>query len=383
MTSDQEILYSIALSKIKGISLINANQLYQAMGDATSVFANRNDIRSYVPEASQRVVDIFKDVDYAIREAERELQFMEGKSVRCLTQKDADYPRRLRNCTDAPIALYYCGNANLNNVKVISMVGTRKITPYGAGLCKEFVADLKRICPDVLIVSGLAYGVDIHCHRAALDNDMETVGVLAHGLDRIYPYQHRATAVEMTRHGGLLTEYTSGTQPERYNFISRNRIVAGMCDHCIVVESAEKGGSLITADLANGYEREVHAFPGRTTDLYSAGCNKLIQQQKARPIHNAQEFANWCGWSSQHTDRTQPLQQELFVQLSAEEQAIVKALEGTDTRHINEIVNATGMSSFSISATLFDMEMKGLVSAYGGGRYKLSDTIIQGRNAII
>jgi len=372
MNSEQEIIYAIALSKLNGIGIINANLIYQAFGNATSVFEHRNDIRSVIPDASDRIVNIFRDVDYALKEAEREMQFIHGKSVTCLTQSDPAYPHRLMSCPDAPLVLFYCGNADLNKAKVVSMVGTRKITPYGADLCKTFIADLQRICPDVMIVSGLAYGVDIHSHRAALANGMDTVGVLAHGLDRIYPFPHRQTAVEMTRQGGLLTEYTSGTAPERYNFVGRNRIVAGMCDQCIIVESAAKGGSLITANLAFGYNRSVFAFPGRTTDKYSAGCNKLIQQQKASIINSADDFIELCGWSDISSASSRPQQQELFLDLTEGERAIVDVMRGYDDLSVNDITNRVGYAYFKTSAMLFDLEMKCVVSAIGGGRYRLT-----------
>lgn len=186
----------------------------------------------------------------------------------------------MRECDDAPLALFYRGNADLNTLHIINIVGTRHATPYGQDICTRFLADLSALYPDTLIVSGLAYGIDIHAHRAALQNHFKTIGVLAHGLDRIYPAEHRKTAVSMLEQGGLLTEFTSGTNPDRQNFVKRNRIVAGMSDATVVIESAAKGGALITAELAESYHRDCFAFPGRCNDEYSIGCNNLIRKTR-------------------------------------------------------------------------------------------------------
>jgi len=369
---NQEVINTIAMTQIRGLSLTNTKYLYETFGSATAFFENRNDLKSYVPDASQRLADTVKNVELALKRAENEAEFIEKKSVKVLTMNDETYPQRLKECDDAPIALYFCGNGDLNKVKVISMVGTRKITEYGKELCANFVSDLKRYYPDVLIVSGLAYGVDIHSHRAALANGMETVGVLAHGLDRIYPAVHRQTAVEMVSHGGLLTEYMSGTNPDKGNFVSRNRIVAGMCDACIVVQSAARGGSLITADLAQAYNKDVLTFPGRINDEFSAGCNRLIKENKASLITNAEDFINTVNWQNPLTKSKAPIQQELFVELSNEEQLIVDTLKGADEKSINLIVNQTGLSFSRVSVLMFELETKGLVKVLGGARYKFT-----------
>lgn len=366
-----ESFYSIALTQIKGLGLIHAKNVYDTFGSATAVFENRGDIKSYIPDATPRLIEVFQHVDLALKRAEQELEYVSKKNVRILAMNDDSYPQRLRECDDAPIVLYYCGNGDLNKSKVISMVGTRKITEYGKDLCASFVADLKRYYPDALIVSGLAYGVDIHSHRAALANGMDTVGVLAHGLDRIYPSVHRNTAIEMVNHGGLLTEYMSGTTPEKMNFVSRNRIVAGMCDACIIVQSAQKGGSLITASLAQAYDREVFAFPGRLNDEFSVGCNKLIQDNKAHLLLSAEDLINEMNWHNPLEKSSQPIQRELFVDFTEDEQLIVNTLKGFDEKPINCIVQETGLNFSSVSVTLFSLEMKGIVRSIGGARYKL------------
>lgn len=367
----QEHIYAMALSHIQGVSLSTARVLYNTMGSATAVFDNRLDIKSYIPDASTRLVNAMKDADTAIRRAEKEMEFIAKKNVRIFAMNDERYPQRLRECEDSPITLFYCGNADLNKSKVISMVGTRKCSEYGKELCSNFVSELKDYYPDALIVSGLAYGIDIHSHRAALANEMETVGVLAHGLDRIYPAVHRQTAVEMVTHGGLLTEYMSETNPDKGNFVSRNRIVAGMCDACIVVESAARGGSLITANIANAYNKDVFAFPGRTYDSSSVGCNKLIMDNKAGMIRNAQDLLDAMGWHNPQEKKKSAVQQELFIDLTDEEQKIVDCLKNADDKTINLIVNETGLSFSRVSVIMFELELKGVIKVLGGARYML------------
>ena len=257
----------MALTRIPRLSLMNARLLYDTMGSATAVFEHRKDIRDVIPEANEKLVEVLRDVDEAIADAEREMEFARKSNIRCLSLNDDAYPLLLKECPDAPLVLYYLGNADLNAQRIINVVGTRKITPMGKDICRSFIADLQKVYPDTLVVSGLAYGVDVNAHRAALENGMKTVGVLAHGLDTIYPAVHRQTAVKMVSQGGLLTEYMSNTRPDKGNFVRRNRIVAGMSLCTIVVESAAKGGALITAELAGDYNREVCAFPGRPYKL--------------------------------------------------------------------------------------------------------------------
>ena len=370
----QEIISAIALTKLKGLSLLNARTLLDAVGSAHEVIAHRKDIVGIIPDASQRLVTAFAEADAALKEAEREMQFIEQKNLKVFTMTDEDYPQRLRECEDAPLVLYYCGNANLNATRIISIVGTRKCSEYGREVCNNFIADLKRYYPDALIVSGLAYGIDICAHRAALENSMSTVGVLAHGLDNIYPSMHRQTAADMVhRQGGLLTEYTTHTTPERGNFVRRNRIVAGLCDACIVVESAERGGSLITAELAMEYNRDVFAFPGRVYDEASRGCNNLIRRQQATLLTCAADLLDAMGWENplKKTSKPEAVQQELFPDLTDEERALVNTLKDVDDKHINQIAIDANIPYSRASMILFDLEMKGVVRALGGARYKI------------
>lgn len=373
VTAEEEIISTIALTKLKGVSLLNARTLLETVGSASEVLAHREDIVSLIPNASNRLKEAFADVGEALKEAEQEMEFVNQKRMRVFTLLDEDYPARLKECEDAPLVLYYCGSADLNSPRMINLVGTRRCSEYGQDICQRFIADLKALAPDTVIVSGLAYGIDICAHRAALDNGMATVGVLAHGLDTIYPTMHRQTAVEMVHQGGgLLTEYPTHTQPEKLNFVRRNRIVAGLCDACIVVESSEKGGSLITAELAMNYNRDVFAFPGRVQDTYSKGCNNLIRQHQATLLTSAQDFMEAMGWQNavENQKKKEAIQQELFPDLTEEERALLNALKFVDCKHINQISIDTNIPVSRASMILFDLEMRGLVKTLGGARYK-------------
>lgn len=370
MMKDEQ-LYSLALTRIPGLGLIGAYNLMRSMGSATAIFQQRKDLPELVPGVTEKLVKAL-DCPEALHRAEEELKFAEKNQIQCITFNDAFYPSRLRECEDAPLVLFYRGNASLDAMKVVSMVGTRHATAYGEDLCQSFIRDLKDLCPDALIVSGLAYGIDIHAHRAALQHGFSTVGVLAHGLDRIYPAAHRKTAIAMMDQGGLLTEFMSGTNPDRQNFVKRNRIVAGMSDATIVVESAAKGGALITAELAESYHRDCFAFPGRTTDTYSSGCNGLIRSNRASLLLSAEDFVEAMGWASAQSSPKEAIQRELFPDLSEEETKIVSALEhSSEGIQINTLVVETDIPINRISALLFELEMKGVVRALAGGVYRL------------
>lgn len=370
-SSEEEQIYSIALTMVPGIGHIGAKHLISGTGNAVDVFRLRKDLPERIPEVSRRVVEAL-DCPEAIARARQEYEFIRKNRISCLTFHDEAYPSRLRECEDAPVVLFFKGNTDLNSLHVINMVGTRNATDYGTQICASFLRDLKTLCPDVLVVSGLAYGIDIHAHREALANELPTVGVLAHGLDRIYPYVHRKTAVDMLESGGLLTEFMSGTNPDRHNFVSRNRIVAGMCDATIVIESAEKGGSLITAELAESYHRDCFAFPGRVNDEYSKGCNLLIRENRASLLLSAEDFVKAMGWDmSVIPSEKVNIQRSLFLELSDEEQKIVTILEKRGNLQINSLVVEADIPVHKINAILFELEMKGVVRVLAGGMYQL------------
>ena len=366
---DEELLHSLALTRIPGLGLAGMRKLLHACGNATDIFRRRKELPALVT-GSDKLVDAL-DCPTAFERARHEMEFIRRNRIDCFGYNDPEYPSRLRECNDAPTLLFYKGNTPLNQLKVINLVGTRHATDYGKEVCRTFLRDLRQLCPEVLVVSGLAYGIDIHAHRAALEYGFATVGVLAHGLDRIYPSAHRQTAVQMLKQGGLLTEFMSGTNPDRQNFVMRNRIVAGMCDATIVIESAAKGGALITADLAEGYHRDCFAYPGRSYDPYSHGCNALIRDNRAALIQSAEEFVKAMCWDMTSSAQT-PVQRQLFPDLTDEEEALVQVLQASpDGLPINELAVAAGLPVNQLSALLFEMEIKRVAQALPGNRYKV------------
>lgn len=364
-------VYQIALTQITGIGVIHARNLMQAVGDEEAVFKESPRILKKIPRISQRLIDEIRNPD-VLRKAEAELLFVEKNNLRLLFFTDAEYPSRLNNCIDAPILLYVKGDADFNREKAISIVGTRNATPYGQKFCENFIALLSAKYPDLLVISGLAYGIDICAHRAALQSNLSTVAVLGHGLDRIYPNLHRKTAIDMLDNGALLTEFPSNTNPDRHNFVRRNRIVAGMADAVIVIESGEKGGSLITAEIANSYFREVFAVPGRTSDSASKGCNNLISHNKAVLLQNVDDFIAQMNWGSSAKPSV-PKQKELFLNLTEDEERIFNALnKSAEGIHVNMLGIELNMPVSELFFALLELEMKNVVQALPGGIYKLN-----------
>lgn len=371
MQSSDKRLYQIALTQIPGVGDIIARKLLQIVGDEEAIFkSNRKSLINI--GASPKIVDEILSTR-TLEKAEKELNFVEKNKIDTYFISDKKYPHRLKECSDAPILLYFKGNIDFNTAKIISIVGTRNSTNYGNGFCDTFLKDISSIYPDTLIVSGLAYGIDIQAHRSALKYDLPTVGVLAHGLDRIYPSVHRQTATEMIQKGGLLSDYPSDTEPDRFNFVKRNRIVAGIADALIVVESDEKGGSLITAEIASSYCKDIFAIPGKMTDKYSRGCNKLISSHKADLFKSTEYFLQQMGWDLQSTKKKKaPLQQELFATLSEEEQAVVDKLTTNESLHIDTLARELNTPAYSLFSLLLDMEMKGFIKNLPGNLYSLS-----------
>ena len=372
--NEQEVFYSIALTRMTGFNSQMALQLYQKLGGGQAVYERRNDVGDVIPGCSPRLVEALKNWDDALKRAAVEMEFITKHNIRALTLNDADYPLRLRECADAPVILYYKGSADRNQPFVVDIVGTRHCTTYGQDLVHRFVTRLRELCPQVLIFSGLAYGIDICAHRQALSVGYETVGVLAHGLDQIYPNHHRQTAIEMMNHGGLLTEYMSQTEPIANNFRQRNRIVAGCSDVTVVVESAYKGGALITARIAQEYGRDVLAFPGAVGAPYSEGCNSLIRDNKAGLITSADDFVASVGWptvAQQQKAEANAIERQLFPDLSPEEQTVVAQLQQTNDLQLNVLSVKTNIPIGQLTALLFQMEMKGIVRSLAGGTYHL------------
>ena len=372
--NEQEILNSMILARLSYYNLAGMMHLYHEAGSATAVVENRNNIRDIIPEASPRLSEILADCEKVRPMAETELAYNQAHGIQTLAMADTAYPYRLRECDDAPLVLYYKGTADLNGSRVINIVGTRRVTIYGQELIRGFVSSLSRLSPDVLVVSGLAYGVDITAHRQALECGLDTVGVLAHGLDDLYPHHHRATAQKMVTQGGLLTEFMTRTNADKINFVRRNRIVAGISDACILVESAAHGGGLITAEISRGYNREVFAFPGRVGDMYSEGCNNLIRDNGAALLTDAENFVKAMGWESDATlskAKIVGIERRMFPELSADEQSVVDVLKNNNDLNLNILAVQAGMSVSQLTAVLFELEMKGVVRSLAGGMYHL------------
>ena len=371
---EQELFYVMALTRLTNFNYQQALELYKTVGSAQLLYEHRNEIGDIVKEASPTLMQALLNWDDAMKRADFELHYMQEHSIRGLVLGDDDYPQRLCECPDAPLVLYYKGNCDLNQTKIVSIVGTRQMTVYGQDLIRHFVSDLKRHCSNVLIVSGLAYGVDICAHREALANGYETVGVLAHGLDQIYPYRHHETAAEMVNHGGLLTEFMTQTNADKPNFVRRNRIVAGMADATVLVESAAKGGGLITCEIAQSYDRSVFAFPGNVGSEFSKGCNNMIRDNVAGLISNANDFVVAMGWQDEALRKqamADGIERNLFPDLSPEEQKVVSLLQQTNNLQLNILSVKTGIPIGQLTALLFQLEMKGVVKPLAGGTYHL------------
>ena len=378
MTDEKELLCTLALTRLLPLRCQDQRTLLNAAGSAVAVYENRHDIGRMMEHFSPRATQALAAFDHELPRCEQELSYAREHKIKILSIQDEDaYPMRLRQCEDAPLVLYQLGKANLNVPHIISVVGTRKCTERGRDLCQQLAADLARLRPDVLVVSGLAYGIDIAAHRAALDHQLATAAVLAHGLDTIYPPLHRATAIQMLENGALITEYMSQAHVDKVNFIQRNRIVATLADAVVVVESAEHGGSLITAEMANGYNREVCAFPGRITDKASAGCNRLIRRNEARLITSAQDLLDDLGWPPAQL----PDGQQMMNLASTEpppaaepnEQSVLDALKraGGDLTLSDLIVQST-LPLPQLTPLLFTLEMKGAIKKLPGNRYHLA-----------
>lgn len=372
--NQQEIICAIALTRISYFSLAELLELFRRVGSAEEIVAHSQHIRDLLPEASDRLTQAFTDIGQALRYAESELRTAESMGVRPLVMGDDDYPSRLLECADAPLVLYYQGSASLNQKRVMSIVGTRRCTPYGQDLVRRFMSELRSLCPQVLVVSGLAYGIDICAHREALAQGYDTVGVVAHGLDDLYPPSHRLTADQMLKQGGLLTEFPTCTRPDRLNFVRRNRIVAGLSDATLLVESAIRGGGLITTRIANDYGRDVFAFPGAVGAPYSEGCNDLIRRQGAGLITSAKHFVEAMGWQNDaqlSEAQAQGIERQLFPELTADEQRVVAVLQRKNDLQINILSVQSGIAVGPLTALLFSLEMKGVVRTMAGGTYHL------------
>ncbi len=365
---NNHLLQQVALTLVPNIGAVQAKILIDHFGGAAAIFkAKKSALDKLEGIGAVRSASIKSFSDF--KRAEEEIAFIEKYKITPLFLTDQAYPKRLLNCYDPPALLYYRGKASLNAAKIIAVVGTRSKTDYGKQLTEKLMADLEE--QQVLVISGLALGIDAIAHKAALKHQLPTVAVVAHGLDNLYPPEHTGLAKEMIKAGGgLLTEFRSKTKPGKHNFPSRNRIVAGMCDATIVIETDIKGGSMITAELANGYNKDVFAFPGRTTDNKSTGCNYLIKNNRAMLLTGAQDLIDILGWEEKKTPPKKQ-QKELFIQLSAEEKIIVDILKEKELVAIDELRMKSSLNSSTVAAAILNLELQNVVISLPGKIYKL------------
>jgi DNA processing protein len=363
---NEELFYRIALTFVDGIGSKTARQLLEHFGNATDIFRASLKELKHTEGVGEIKARNFK-LPEILSHAEKELGFIQKNGVKTLLI-NKNYPTRLSTCSDAPTILYYKGEAELDKKRVVAIVGTRKNTDYGCRICEELVEGLRDL-EDIIVISGLALGIDAIAHKKCIQAGIPTVGVLGHGLDRIYPATHNALARQMVANGGILTEFASGTLPEKSNFPMRNRVVAGLSDVTVVVESSSTGGALITARMASGYNREVAAYPGRITDARSAGCNELIRTNVAAMITKARELVELMNWDA--TSRKKPVQRQLFINLSPEEEKIYQILQAKEQLHTDELQFETGLPVSMLAATLLQMEMQGLIKTLPGKNYRL------------
>ncbi len=361
--------YRIAITLIDGVGNNIAKNLIAYLGNEEAVFKESRKNLSKIPGIGEVLARKISNNKSALERAEKELEFLQKNNIYSLYYADKNYPFRLKECPDAPLVLFSKSSINLNDSKFVSVVGTRNITSYGKDICRDFVRTLASV-PNLVVISGLAYGVDICAHKTAIEYHIPTIGVIAHGLDMIYPAMHRNTAAKMLKNGGIVTEYLSKTNPDRQNFVQRNRIIAGMSDAVVVVESAQKGGALITADLGNDYNRDVFAFPGRINDKWSKGCNSLVKTNRANLIETPDDFLKLMNWDD-IKEQKKSVQTQLFTELTKDELAIYTFIRKyPDGIHVNELAVETAISYSKLSSLLLEMEFKALVKCMPGGIYR-------------
>lgn len=358
-----ELITTLALMRIEGVGDIVAKKLINHCGSAEGVFnAKRNQVLA-IEGVGEILYKNLKDNAAAFRHAEAEYKFIEQSGIKALYYQEEEYPERLKHCIDGPVILFTSGTIKMHGKKTISIVGTRQMTSYGADFCRKFIEDLAPLDP--IIISGFAYGVDIFAHQVAMEQGLQTIGVVAHGLNQVYPKVHKKYVAAMEQNGGFFTEFWSTSNPDKENFVRRNRIVAGLAEATVIIESADKGGSLITANVANDYNRDVFAVPGRVTDKYSQGCNNLIRSQKANLLTNAADLVYLLNWQLQEKKK-QPVQKQLFVTLEPEEQMVYDYLLKHGKELMDIIALECNMPIFRLSSLLLNMELKGVIRPLPG-----------------
>lgn len=360
--TEPEIIAALRLQAIPNIGDVTAKKLIAHCGCPAAVFDDKVQHLLRIEGVGRFTLKGLHDTTY-LNAAEAEYNFLSTEGIAISYFMEEDYPHYLKHCVDGPILLFQRGNIHLKGKKIISVVGTRNITSYGANFCEAFIEEIAPLSP--IIASGFAYGVDITIQKAAMERGLQTIGCLAHGLNQMYPKVHKRYVSTIERNGGFLTEFWSTSNPDRENFLKRNRIIAGISEATIVVESAEKGGSLVTADMANGYNREVFAVPGRCSDKFSKGCNNLIKNQKAHMLTSAAELIYLLGWELKH-EAEKAVQKQLFIHLDETEQAIYSYLQENGKQLLDTVALECKLPIYKTSSTLLNMEMKGAVRPLPG-----------------
>lgn len=357
----EELINLLRLQKIPNIGDVNAKKLLERCGSATGIFEEKITSLNKIDGIGTVKLSQLFNTEF-LDAAEKEYDYITTNKIQYSYFKDSSYPKNLKHCIDAPILLFQRGRISIPNKKIISIVGTRNMTSYGQAFLEDFLAEIAPLNP--IIVSGFAYGVDIYAHRMAMENNLQTIGCLAHGLNQIYPKVHQKYVSKVEENGGFFTEFWSSSNPDRENFLKRNRVIAGLSEATIVVESAEKGGSLVTADIAHSYNRDVFALPGRNTDKFSKGCNNLIKYQKAHMLNSAADLIYMLGW--QLEEKSKPIQKQLFIDLNESERAIYNYLQANGKELLDIIAMECNMPIFKVSSTLLNMELKGVVRPLPG-----------------
>lgn len=365
--SETNLLFTLALQHVPKIGDITAKKLIAQCGSVEAVFKEKKSNLLKIDGIGTGIISELFDTIH-LEEAEKELKFIKENDIDCLLFNEEEYPYKLKHCIDSPIILFSSGNINLEQQRIISIVGTRKITTSGIAFCERLVEELSAFNP--VIVSGFAYGTDITAQKNAVKHDLQTIGCLAHGLNQVYPKAHKKYVADVEKHGGFLTEFWSTSNPDRENFLKRNRVIAGLSEATIVIESAEKGGSLVTADIANSYNREVFAVPGRTTDSQSVGCNNLIKYQKAHLLSNPLDVAYMLNWQLENESKP-TVQKRLFVELDHDEKVIYNYLKQKDKQLLDVIALECNMPTFKTASILLNMELKGVVRPLPGKLFEV------------
>ena len=365
--TDQDLIYILALQHVPKIGDITAKKLINHCGSAEGVLKEKINHLLKIDGIGATVIKGLFDSKH-LKEAENELRFIKENDIKSLYFTDADYPERLKHCIDSPILLFQVGNVNLKQKRIISVIGTRKITTYGVAFCEKLIEQLVPFDP--IIVSGFAYGIDITAQKSAIKHKLQTIGCLAHGLNQIYPKIHKKYMSQVEENGGFLTDFWSTDPFDRNNFLKRNRIIAGMSEATIVIESAAKGGSLVTADIANSYGKDVFAVPGRATDSQSIGCNNLIKTQQAHLLSNPLDIPYMLNWQLENNQKP-AIQKQLFVELNADEKTIYNFLKGNDSQLLDVIAKACELPVFKVAGILLTMELKGLTRPLPGKLFEL------------